>query len=108
MSKSRSKRGLIPDLMVVEHFPPMACEECGGSGRIALLVTAGPCTACKGTGSVQRRRVLKLQLPQFGRGRVDDLTFDSEGRLTRVTHGFEPCHQIADSAARGAAESDHA
>jgi hypothetical protein len=32
--------------------PPVPCGECGGTGKIALLVTARACGACQGTGQL--------------------------------------------------------
>jgi len=45
---------LGPETEVIHFGEPGPCRECGGTGSIALLVTARACDACLGTGQSGR------------------------------------------------------
>jgi DnaJ-class molecular chaperone len=53
MNETQPQLQRAPDVHTYHYPPPVPCTECGGAGRIALLVTARPCAACEGSGWIQ-------------------------------------------------------
>ena len=76
--------------MGVIHFgEPEPCRECGGTGSIALLVSAHPCDACHGSGLVWPEPRHERTSAPLGYWR-SETSFDQQGRLVRKTLWFEP------------------
>jgi hypothetical protein len=85
-----------PDVHIYHYPPPVPWTECGGAGRIALLVTARPCAACEGSGWIQpaaRHEITPGPLGYYRRER----SFDDQGRIISECQWFE----VAEAAAGG-------
>ena len=78
-----------PESHVWTYPPAVPCAGCGGSGRIALLVTARTCEMCAGTGQVWPEARHEHVPPQLGYWRRERF-FDEFGRVIMETQRFEP------------------
>jgi hypothetical protein len=88
MNETQPQLQRAPDVHTYHYPPPVPCAECGGAGRIALLVTARPCAACEGSGWIQpaaRHEITPGPLGYYRRER----SFDDKGRLISECHWFE-------------------
>jgi hypothetical protein len=72
------------------HYPPaVPCPDCGGSGRVVLLVSARPCGTCEGAGKVwpePRHEHTPAKLGYWRRKQQ----FDELGRMISQCLWFEP------------------
>jgi hypothetical protein len=94
MSETQPQLERAPDVHTYHYPPPVPCTECGGAGKITLLVTARPCAACEGSGRVQpepRHEVTPGPLGYYRRER----SFDEEGRLISECHWFEVIEEVS-------------
>ncbi len=92
MDETQPKLERRPETHMYEYPPPVHCTDCGGAGRIALLVTARPCAACEGSGWIQppaRHEVTPARMGYYRRKE----SFDDQGRLSCLEHWFEPVEE---------------
>jgi hypothetical protein len=78
-----------PEMHTFTYPPPVPCGECGGTGKIALLVSTRACGPCQGMGQVWPEPLHEHVPPQLGRFRRER-AFDEQGRLIRESVWFVP------------------
>ena len=90
MAEENLKLEYGPSSETYFYPPPVPCRDCGGSGKIALLVTARACGACEGSGQIQGKPIRHEHVPaQLGYWHCDR-TFDELGRVITEIRWFEP------------------